>query len=132
MKSKFFGIMLCSFNFDLYAQTTTLIDTRLEKEAREIITYHCGDCHISGSSRQNPRALKVYDLNNVVWYKTMSASQITKSSEMLKNRLKNTDAELNEFFLSKRVKVRAPTSSEIKIYEKFVRQVILQQGILFN
>lgn len=132
MRNIFLGIIFCFLNFNLYAQTSTLIDARLEKEAREIITYHCGDCHISGSYGQNPRALKVYDLNNAVWYKTMSVSQISKSSEMLKNRLKNTDAELNEFFLSKRVKARVPTSSEIKIYEKFVSQVIAQQGILFN
>jgi hypothetical protein len=68
--------------------------------------------------------MKIFKLDRLKWYESLTQRQKTKSVKMLKDRLSLSRAELREQFLSKRVVARKPYQEEIKQYQEFIDALI--------
>jgi len=60
-------------------------------EAREVLKKYCGKCHLKSISKK-PRALKIYTLEDDIWYKNLSKSNL----KGIKRRIRNWDGPSGE------------------------------------
>jgi len=59
------------------ATPSTLVELRAE--ARQLAAHRCGSCHSSQSASAKPRALQVFDTEQVEWTSKMSDAQLRKA-----------------------------------------------------
>ena len=60
-------------------------------EAREVLKKYCGKCHLKSISKKS-RALKIYTLEDDIWYKNLSKSNLNG----IKRRIRNWDGPSGE------------------------------------
>jgi hypothetical protein len=91
---------------------------RLRDEARLVLERHCGNCHVPESPSALPGALAVYNLGELEWAAHMTAAQLQKLGERVKE---------GEFFDEHDVRNRdrkppeAPSEAEQAVVRDYVR-----------
>ncbi len=102
----------------------------IREKAREVLTVHCGACHVPSSLFVKPEALKIYDLSHSDWAASLNQRQLEDLTRRLKDRVGMTPKELS-YVMPKGAEIpRRPNAEEIQILQKFVTLEILKRSSL--
>jgi hypothetical protein len=65
----------------------------LRESARTLLETNCGECHVRGSPHALPRALAVYDLEQLDWSRRMTDDQLRQAEGRLREPIAPTPGE---------------------------------------
>ena len=69
---------------------------------REVLAQACGSCHRPGLSTSNPHALAVFNLQDPVWYGTMTDDQLRSLGRRIQaaSKLEQSDRDIVNMFVN--------------------------------
>tara|TARA_Y100000590_G_scaffold469954_1_gene660928 strand:+ start:3357 stop:3755 length:399 start_codon:yes stop_codon:yes gene_type:complete len=99
--------------------------TVIRKRAHDVLTKHCGSCHLPGLLTTNQNALKIFNLGTDSWFLNVDEKRMQAMLGRLKSRESMSQIELLHLSPKGGPSPVAPTSEEIQDFSYFVTSWIL-------